>query len=352
MAYKDVGDMIADYERFTERFAEIPDAFAVHPSYLIDGMTAAQFIEGYRAYRALLMSVQLDMCDKPEEWGLVRRGKSGTAKPIHFMDYPAMWLFVAFCQAGEVRGDVLYVDAACFGELRAGKAIGSHTAVPRNIDEMVAKLPEFGISATGFGQAGAFTVASDVPRLVTAAKASTLSQYCRKSLKSDYCSFNYRLYTIGADDPVPIQLTRTFLSMPETSKGIMLTLLGELAKNGWRSYRARHHSVDNGWLSFGAVELYYQSNGTFTVLIAPWTAHQHHPYLESLPDRYRTIWAATTRPCRGCRKGDCRSRFVGELFGRRGSHCCGDKPRYPLEMEDIPAIIETCRVLAGKGAGA
>lgn len=351
MGYRDAEEMLADYLKFIDCFSEIPNEFNVHPDYLIDGMVSTEFIEGYKAYRELLITIQKDMCSKPEEYGLYKYDKKGVAKPVNLMNYPALWLFVALAQSGEIKDDVLYVDGKSFSDFLNGKAIGSHTAVPRNVQEIVAKLPDVGITVQGYGDGGScdFTVSSEIPRIMTAIKASTISQYCKKSLMSDYCSFNYRLYTIAADEKIPIEMTRTFLSMPEKSKTIMLALLDELGRNGWKTYKFRHHSINNGWLSFGQVELYYHADGTFSLLIAPWTAHEHHDYLEALPDRYRDIWIGATKTCRGCHKGECRSRFVGEFFGKKGVHCNGAKPHYPLtELEDIPAIIETSLVLSGK----
>lgn len=345
MGYKTIDEMKAGFRHFTDNLEEVPMRFPVHEDYLIDGMTAADFASGYRAYRALMVRFQEAMLESLDEYGLVAADKKGAMKPIVQMNYPLLWLFMVWSMAGEVRDGVLYVNRELYDAYLGGKKIGSHTAIPKNIPQVLAHLDGFGVYVRGM-ENGDFTVSTDDPNLIRAAKASTLSPYCPASMHSDYYAFNWRIYRYARSvKKIPLEATVTVQRMPEEQRALMFGLIGALAENGFRTYKFRHHHVECGWLHFGCMELYYGYDRPLTILIAPWNLHRHHEYVEGLPERYRNIWENTNR-CHGCRKGECRSRYVGELFGKNGAWCSGQKPAYPLTSEeDIQYAIEAAVTL-------
>ena len=343
MGYRTIDAMKAEFRHFADNLEEIPETFPVHPDYLIDGMTEADFCAGYRAYRNLMLRFQNAMLESLDEYGLVVPDKKGAMKPLLQMNDPLLWLFMAWSKAGEVQNGVLYVDCMKYTEFLGGKKMGSHTAIPKNIPQILAHLDEFGIRVRGEGD---FTVSADEPNLIRAAKASTLSPYCASSMHSDYYAFNWRIYRYPRSmKKIPLESTVTVQRMSEKQRTMMFGLIDALAEQGFKNYKFRHHHVECGWLHFGCMELYYGCDRPFVILIAPWNLHRHHDYVEGLPEPYRSIWDSTAR-CHGCRKGECRFRYTGELFGKNGVWCSGQKPAYPLRnAEDIRYAVEAAVIL-------
>lgn len=343
MGYKTIDEMKAEFRHFSDNLMDVPETFPVHPDYLIDGMTEADFCAGYRAYRDLMLRFQTAMLESLDEYGLVVPDKKGAMKPLLQMNDPLLWLFMAWSMSGVVTDGVLHVDGAKYAEYLGGRKMGSHTAIPKNIPQILAHLDGFGIHVSGEDD---FTVTADDPNLIRAAKASTLSPYCPASMHSDYYAFNWRIYQYPRSvKKIPLESTVTVQRMPEEQRKLMFGLIGVLAENGFRSYKFRHHHVECGWLHFGCMELYYGYDRPFCILIAPWNLHAHHDYVEALPEKYRSIWENTNR-CHGCRKGECRFRYIGELFGKNGAWCSGQKPAYPLcSEEDIRYAVEAAVTL-------
>jgi hypothetical protein len=252
---------------------------------------------------------------------------------------------------------VLYVDKARFGEYAKGKAVGSHNGNPKNIDKLLNKLADFGVIVDGYETDGtkSFSVSAKTSRLMSVIKASTLSQYATKSMKSDYVTFNERLYAIGVKDQIKIEDTHTYRVMSTDRQEFASALVAELAKCGWKSYVARHHNPDGGRLTYPTLEYYYNANedawnpeyGGTWIFIRLDNVLQHLDYVENMLPKYRALWE-TGMKCRGCRKGDCPKRYVGEVVGKNGAWCTATKITYPCRIEDLSHIVEVARVMATK----
>jgi hypothetical protein len=355
MGYKNTADMLNDFKRFAGYFKEAKGEFPVHADYLIDGMTENEFNHGYDEYRKLMLNLQNDMCDKPGEYGLFTYDAKNNPKPAYHICYPYLWLFLALSFAGEVKNDVLHVSKEKFNEFVKGKAVGSHTGVPKNIGMLLNKLADFGITVDDYtnDEAEIFTISAKTPRLMTVIKASTLSQYARKSMMSDYVTFSEKLYGIGMKEQIRIEETYTYRIMPAERQEFASLLVAELAKSGWKSYIERHHNPDGGRLTYPTLEYYYNANtdvwdrehGGTWIFIRLDNVFQHLDYVENIPGKYRTIWENAMK-CRGCRKGECPRRYVGKLFGVSRAWCNSAKPTYHCRIEDIPHIVEVARVMA------
>lgn len=337
MPTRTTDEMQEYYRHFIDCLAAIPEQFPVHPEYRIQNMTEADFCAGYRAYVSLLRDFQQAMCNDPVKFGLIKPDKTGAPVPVDQMDTPLMWLFTVWSFSGTVREDILYVHGETYQAYVNGKTVGSHTAIPKNIPEVLAALPEFGVHVKGEGD---FTVSCDKPGLISAAAASTLSHYCKKGMRSDYYACNYRIFAYAPKcTRIPLADTITVLRMPEDKRKLMLAFVDAMKQAGYKSYKYRHHKVECGWLHLDGAELYYHDSGLMHVLIAPWQVHEHHDFIESLEEPYRSVWYGVMKCC-GCRKGPCSLRFVGEVFGTKGAWCSGHKPSFALEKEeDIEKIL-------------
>ena len=356
MAYKTTEEMICAFQELIAYFSEEKGAFPVHQDYLIDGMAEKEFNQGYEEYRKLLLALQNDICDKPAEYGLVKTDKNGYPKPACTNNYPYLWLFLALSQAGEVKGDVLYVDGKKFAEFVKGKAVGSHTGKPENVGALLSMLAGYGVFIKGHDAdtENDFTVSSDKPRMMSAIKASTLSQYAKKSMMSDYVTFNENLYSIGMKEQIKFENTHTYKLLPVDLQKFSIELIKELAKIGWKSYVERHHEPGAGRLTYPTIEYYFNADPN------AWTRHgsswiflrvndvvKHLDYINQLPENHHDVWRNAFK-CRGCTKGECSGRYIGTVLGKKVVWCNGGKATFPCDIENIPYIVEIARVMAKK----
>lgn len=62
MGYKTTDEMLNSFKRFADNFKEVKSSFTVHPDYLIDKMSEAEFNNGYEEYRKLMLNLQVGGC--------------------------------------------------------------------------------------------------------------------------------------------------------------------------------------------------------------------------------------------------------------------------------------------------
>jgi len=228
-----------------------------------------------------------------------------------------------------------------------GKAVGKNSASPKNVDKLIEQLKNHSFIIEGDTDAD-FQISSPVPYLLSVIKASTLTKYARTSMTSDYPAFNYRMYDFGINESLPFESTYTYAIMSEKQKDFSSKLLAELSQRGWKSYIFFPHSAYGGRLTFPTLEYYYRCDGGYILIRNEKQTLTLKSYMESLPEKYGTLWESATR-CRGCRKGECNGRIIGEMFfGKKAALCKSSKAVYPCELEDIPWIVEAAIVTAGK----
>jgi len=320
-------EWVANTKGFCDNFENIPDDFPIHQDYLIDGITTNEWITAYKQYQTIFCDMQAEIAENPYEYGIIQLDKSGKYKMIDRMIHQILWLFVSLAQSGEIRDDILYVNGALYSEYINGKAIGSRDATPKRIDCLINILPKFGfyLNDFQFGKNDDFTVsAPKYHRLMTVIKASTITQYCKKSLVSDYASFNYRIYSIAAKAPLPIEITHTYNIMNDDCKAFISGLLDYLYTNKWVKNGERHHWFNSGWLSYHKknkwatvdgkprflgcrIEIYYQPNGFHILITGGDGAIDRAEIMYALPAPYGEHWKMQMK-CRGCRKGECKAR--------------------------------------------
>ena len=218
MGYKSIGEMVESIKSYASLFnTPVPGDFHVHADYLIDGMDELSFCAAYEQYRQRMLSLQLDMAEKPHEYGLIAYDKKGAEKPAYSMNNQYIWLFLALAQSGEVKNNVLYINGNEFNKFVGGKAVGKNSASPKNADKLIEQLKEHSFIIDGSID-NDFTVSSEIPNLMSVIKASALSKYARVSMTSDYPAFNYRMYGFGIDEKLPFESTYTYTVMSEKQK--------------------------------------------------------------------------------------------------------------------------------------
>jgi len=348
----ELNEMLDNIKHFTDCYENIPNDFDVHADYLIDGMTKEEFIKGYIEYQKLMVALHDELYQNPNEYGLtVYDKKTDSYKPAYAMGHPILWLMVSLSQAGEIKNDILYVNGEVYKEYVGGKAIGSHDGTPKNVDKLITILSKCGIEVEEYchNEAKDFTVAAPSnPRLMTAIKASTLPQYSKKSLMSDYRSFNYRLYSIGMKEKFPFELTHTYSLMNEKYQKFMSELLAEIAKAKIGSPVIYHHNTDGGLLNFKNLLLYYNLEGPRFGFQGNENVYKNRDYFLSMPEPYRSLWE-TAMKCRGCRQGECRYRNIVESDGKKTVYCMVGGASYPRGYDyDVAHIIEILTILKGK----
>ena len=349
MIYKTTQELVDAFKKYNSAIEEIPETFEVHNDYLIDGMTAENFITGYHSYHGLIKKLNIDMIASPESFGLVAPNKKGVIKPVSSVHYPYLWLFIALALSGEVKKGILYVNGATFLEYARGKALGSHDAYPRNIESLMTKLSEYDFDIVGYkhGEPTDFVVKYKANTyLLPSIKASTLSQYQAKSLVSDYACFNFLMYKIAPKEKMIFTDTHTAKLMPPNLIEFITTTISEFGKIGLNQVAERHHKHDEGWMKFKYYQIYYNTNNIFTLFDI--TNHEiHEKYFENLPEKYfNTI--IDHKNCKTCRK-DCKGLRVGELFGKKRAWCNSSRLRFPCDdINDISIVIDIITTIYGK----
>ena len=348
MGYKNIEEMINSIKSYADLFrTPVPTDFPVHADYLIDGMDELSFCEAYEQYRQLMLSLQLDMAEKPHEYGLIVHDKKGTEKPAYSMNNQYVWLFLALAQSGEVKDNVLYINGGEFNKFINGKAVGKNATSPKNVDKLVERLKEHRFIINGSID-NDFTISSQIPNLMSVIKASTLTKYAKVSMTSDYPAFNYRMYGFGIDEKLPFESTYTYTVMSEKQKEFSSKLISGLIERGWKSYIFFPHGPYGGRLTFPTIEYYYRCDDGHILIRNEKKTLELRAYMESLPEKYGVLWESATK-CRGCRKGECKGRIIGEIFfGKKTALCGSSKAVYPCNIEDIPYIIEAAMITAGK----
>ena len=343
MGYKSIDEMITSIKDYAKHFQNpVPENFHIHSDYLIDGITEPEFCAAYEQYRQTMLALQLDMAEHPNEFGLIVRDKKDADKPAYSMNNQYVWLFLALGQSGEVKNKILYLNAETFNEFKNGKAVGKNVTAPKNIDNLIEQLKNHGFII------GGDTITSNIPHLLSVIKASTLTKYAKVSMTSDYPTFNYRMYEFGIDEKLPFESTYTYNIMTERHKEFTSKLLAELYQRGWKNYIFFPHSMHGGRLTFPTLEYYYGLDGGHILIRNDKQTLKLKSYMESLPEKYGALWESATK-CRGCKKGECKWRIVGEtFFGKKAVYCSSSKVVYPCAMEDIPYIVEAAMVTAGK----
>ena len=348
MGYKTIEEMTSSIKDYARNFQKnISDDFPVHPDYLIDGMNERLFREAYKKYQNIILELQLHMADKPQEYGLVSYDKKGMEKPAYSLNNQYIWLFLALMQSGDVKNNTLDINGNKFSEFINGKAVGKNTASPKNIDNLLENLKNHSFLINGDIN-GDFALSSSIPYLLSVIKASTLTKYAKISMTSDYPTFNYKMYEFGIDDKLPIESTHAYSIMTDYQKEFTSKLINGLSENGWKSFIYFPHNPECFRLTFPTLEYYYNPSGGHIYIRNDKQTLKLIPYMESLPEKYGTLWEVATK-CRGCRKGECKSRLiVDSFFGKKAALCNGSKPIYACKVEDVPHIMEAAMVTAGK----
>jgi len=366
--FKTVEEMKNAIKEYAGYFTiEIPAEFAVHRDYCIDGLTEQSFCEGFRAYQAIVRLMQCDMYEQPEKFGLITYDKKGIAKPAYPFAYgnyctgktmaafsQYIWLFLALGQAAEVQGGRLLVNGKVFADFCDGvKSIGKNDSKPKNIDQLIERLIDYGFVVSEYVKNRDFILESETPNLLSVIKATTLSPYARLSMTSDYPTFNWRMYQYGINDKLPFEATYIYQQMPDNIQKLSSRLISEMAQAGWKSFIFFPRDMESGRLTFSTkppltVEYYYGlSDGWF--LIRAKTALVPKEFLDSLSEKFSKAWIASAK-CTGCRKGECPDRFKGEYLGNSGVFCKGQK-KIGISTnthEDVPYIIASAKYAAGK----
>ena len=348
MGYKNIEEMINSIKNYADLFrTPVPADFHVHADYLIDGMDESCFCAAYEQYRQRMLALQLDMAENPHEYGLIAYDKKGAEKPAYSMNNQYVWLFLALSQSGEVKDNILYINGGEFSEFICGKAVGKNVTSPKNVDKLIERLKVHSFVVDGSIDSD-FKISSQIPNLMSAIKASTLTKYAKVSMTSDYPAFNCRMYGFGIDEKLPFESTYTYTIMSEKQKEFSTKLVSELSERGWKSYIFFPHSPYGGRLTFPTIEYYYRCDGGHILIRNEKKTLELRAYMESLPEKYGKLWESATR-CRGCRKGECNGRITGEIFfGKKTALCRSSKAVYPCDIEDIPYIVETAMITAGK----
>jgi len=351
MGFKTIEEMINSIKEYGKNFyAAIPEKFPVHGDYLSAGLTEQFFCDGYRAYQKKMQALQSDMCERLEEYGLIAYDKKGNQKPAYSMSNPYVWLFLALGQAGKIEDGRLKVDDSEFESFCTGKkSVGKNESSPKNIDKLLERLGDHGFTMSK-DSGGDFTVASDMPYLMSAIKSSTLSPYARISMTSDYPTFNWRMYKYGVDEKLPFEETYTFNQMTPDMQEFSTLLIKSLASEGWKSYIFFPHSMHGGRLTFPTVEYYYSTSDS-TILFRLNGTQATKEFLDSLSEKFYKVWEYSAR-CKGCKgekSKECRGRITGEYFGRNGVFCRGSKVfYYEHDVNDMPHIIASAKYCVGK----
>ena len=353
-------DWITDVKGFCDGFESIPDEFPIHSDYLIDGIASNEWIAAYKQYQVIFRDMQAEIAANPDKYGIITLTKSGEYKLLDRMTHHILWLFVSLAQSGEIKNDILYVNGALYLEYINGKSIGSRNATPKRIDCLFHVLTKFGFDVHNFhfGENKDFTISTPkFPRLITVIKASTLTQYCKKSLVSDYASFNFRMYSIAANAPLPMESTHTYTIMEEDCQAFISGLLDYLRINGWVKNGERHHWFNDGWLSYHKknkwatvdgkprhlgtrIEIYYHPD-YFRLLISGGDgAVDRAEWMCALPQPYGEHWKIQMQ-CRGCRKGECKARRIARNGDTAVVLCAWHKIHLdPNPKTDLPIIID------------
>lgn len=348
MGFKNKDELINGLATFSDYFKyTVPESFAVHTDYLIDGLTESDFCKCYEIYRQKMLTLQLAMIDNPEEFGLIETTKKGELKPVHSMPNVYVWLFLALAQSSEVKDGILFVDGKTFGGFCKGEKVGKNVSTPKNIGKTLMKLCDFGFSITGDIN-GDFQISSDISGLCATIKASVMTKYAGLSMTSDYPAFNYRMYKFAADETIPFEETMSYSLMNEQKKEFSSKLISEMKNQGWGKYIFFPHSINGGRLTFPTVEYYYNIHHGSGILIRITKGFDFKSYMESLPERYYNFWKSA-KTCRGCKK-ECNGRVIDEeLFGKKTVVCINNvKVYYECETQDIPYIIDAALATAGK----
>ena len=354
MGYKSTQEMLDAINAYNTAIEDIPETFQVHCDYLIDSMTAKDFIAGYKTYCSTIKQLNADMVKHPESFGLVTTDKKGDIKPAIQIHYPYLWLFIALARSGEVKYGKLYVTGAEFLEYTCGKKLGSHGAYPKNVDTLIAKLSDYGFDVTGYkhGEPVDFTVSFKAdPFLLPAIKATTLSRCQEKSLVSDYACFNALMFKTAPMEKMHFSDTHTAKIMQPQLVEAVSVIISEFASIGISPSAERHHHHDIGWMKFGTYyQIYYRAD-RLDGIINIHDICKHEKYIETLPEKYLNIIKESMfRGCTGCAKGECHARKAVELFGKKKVYCIHSYSmfHFPTDLEDIPVIVDIIAHIHGK----
>jgi len=376
MAYTSIQKMIDELVEYNSEIEEIPDVFEVHDDYLIDGMTADNFITGYKAYRDLIKQLNTDMVARPGDFGLLATDKKGEIKPVNSFQFLFLWLFIALARSGEVRNGILHVDGTMFLEYtEKGKKLGDITSRPKNIDSMIIKLPEYGYIVENYihGEPTNFTIGhKENPYLLPAIKASTLSRYQEKSIVCDYACFNALMFKTAPKEKMYFPDTHTAKKMKKEYVDRVNAIINGFASIGLSPAAERHHNYGVGWMKFGVYfQFYYRVDGLHGILNIH-SVPTHEKYLATLPDKYLNLIKnnlgckgcrcknekcklknAEGRKCRACTPAvsECKGRQTGQLFGDERVLCHPSgymMLNFPTNIEDIPYAVDIIANIHGK----
>lgn len=358
---KELEEWFAGAKSFCDSFEVIPNEFLIHADYLIDGITSKQWVAAYKQYQIIFRNMQAEIAANPADYGIIQPDKSGEYKVADRMVHQVLWLFVSLAQSGEIKNDILYIDGQLYLQYIQGKSIGSRDATPKRVDCLFTLLTKFDfvVESFCFGEAADFTVAAPkYPRLMTVIKASTISQYCKKGLVSDYSSFNYRIYSIAAKTPLPLEISHGYALMDDGCKAFVSGLLDYLHAHKWVRNGERYHWFDAGWLSYHKknkwvtvdgkslhmgcrIEFYFWSHHVHLLISGGDTAVDRAESMYALPQPYGDIWREQLK-CVFCRKDECQARRILKKDGKNAAFCAWRKVHLdPDFLNDLPVILET-----------
>jgi len=377
MAYASIQEMIDEIIKYNTKIEEILDIFDVHNDYLIGGMTAENFIIGYKAYHALIKQLNNCMIASPKSFGLVEPDKKGVIKPVNKFQFPFLWLFIALARSGEVKNGKLHINGATFLEYTTrGKKLGAIRTYPRNIKTMMSKLTEYGFDIKNYVHDEPTDFIMECPNnsyLLSAIKASTLSRYQEKSIVCDYACFNAMMFKTAPKEKMQFSDTHTAKVMPQNLVERVNAIISEFASIGLSPSAERHHNYNDGWMKFGTYfQFYYNPEGIHGIMNI-YNLKENMDYLKTLPEKYLENIKNHLK-CRGCvckndkckRKhteneifkcigcgfpgSECSRRGTDILFGEKRIWCTGTYLScfFPTELEDIPYAVDIIATTHGK----
>ena len=330
-------------------FLQTPADFNVKDEYLLDGISKNDFIKSFKDYRDLISDIYSDMADKPDEYGFILYDKKGNFKSAKQPIECIIWLMYALGKAGEVENRTLVISAEKLSGIFAGK----HDCIIKGVNNFIIDKNNIFNKLTGFGFnfsisdfdriENNFNVTLANPDISVAIKAFTLSWYSDVSFKCDYAGFNYHVFSAGFTEDLPYKHLYIAATASEKTKVYMETVIGELAKLGYKCKNIRHHSFrSNVWMYRCC--FFYQENDNIWMNLPAHYAPKHRrnaylEHLEAMPEKYRS-----RRLCRGCRK-NCANLSVETVDNKKTAYCYPHLHLHNLnQLEDIPYLIDLIKV--------
>ena len=346
MQYESKEALSKAIDEYRNHFLEIPDAFEVKQEYLLDGISAGDFVKAFKDYRNLIESIYVDISENPENYGFVTTDKKGNFKNTKQPIQCITWLMYVLGKAGEVKNRTLVVSAQKINEIFAGK----HNCIIKGVNNslinknnLFEKLTAFGFqfSISDFDKIEndfTVTIANNLD-IIIAIKAFTLSWYSDESFNCDYAGFNYYVFSVGFNEDLPYKHLYIAATASEQTKEYMETVIAELTKLGYKHKNIRHHGFrSNVWMYRCC--FFYQSDDNIWMNCPAHYAPKNKKdayfrHLETMPEKYRSRKLCNFT----CRK-NCGNMSIEVEDGKKVAYCYPHLHLHNLnKIEDIPHLI-------------